>query len=234
MKKLIFNNIVAKDLGFIVTASSSEILTQEVFEEVEVEGRNGSLMINKGYYPSITREFSITTIEHFEDDEIPALIGKIKDWLFNITDSRLFYAYEDRYHIVQKVVVEDIQTSLEEFGDFIVKFICEPFLYLVEADLDLNKSMTYANTGDFPSYPNVTIYGNGDITFTINDNSFSIKNVAISVNIDSKLMACVDSEGNNKLQDMTGDFLTLDKEDNMISWSGNITRVIITPRTIFR
>ena len=49
MKKLIFNNIFVEDIGLIVVEGPSEVLAQEEYEEIEVEGRTGKLIINKGY-----------------------------------------------------------------------------------------------------------------------------------------------------------------------------------------
>ena len=118
MKQLVFNNIISSDLGIVVVEGSPEILTQEVYKKIDVEGRNGSLIVNQGYYKDIEKKFLLTTVEHFEEDEIPDMIQKVKDWLFNIEDSRLLYSHPDRYNIVKKVVTGDIKTSLEEYGDF--------------------------------------------------------------------------------------------------------------------
>lgn len=234
MKQLIFNNIVAKDLGLIVVEGADETLSQEVYDTIKVEGRNGSLIVNKGYYEDIKKTFTLTTIEHFEEDEIPQMVQKIKDFLLNVEDNRLFYTYEDRYNIVKKVVVEDIATSLEKFGDVEVTFICEPFYYVEEYDIERREELfTYTNKGDLESYPKITIYGVGDITLTVNDTKMEIGNVSMSVIIDSKLLMCYDENG-IKNKEVTGNYPTLDIGENTISIDGSFNKITIEPRTVYK
>lgn len=242
-KKLIFNGFQAEDLGFIVVEGAPEILAQEDYEVVTVEGRNGSLIINKGTYPDIEKTFTITAIDYIDDDNIEGMIDNIKKWLFNITDNRLFYTFSNKYNIVKKVIFnEDIRTSFEEFGDFQVTFLCEPFYYTEEDTIIIKKESsaadvisTFTNSGDFESSPYIRIYGNGSIGFFLNGVNIAIKNVSGSVEIDTKLLTCT-SYGTNKIQDLLSDFPTLAVGKNTITipLDQSITQIEITPRTIFR
>ena len=242
-KKLIFNGFQAEDLGFIVVEGAPEILAQEDYEVVTVEGRNGSLIINKGTYPDIEKTFTITAIDYIDDDNIEDMIDNIKKWLFNVTDNRLFYAFSNKYNIVKKVIFnEDIRTSFEEFGDFQVTFLCEPFYYTEEDVILIEKRSSAAdvtsifiNSGDFESSPYIKIYGNGSIGFFLNGVNIAIKNVSSSVEIDTKLLTCT-SYGVNKIQDLLSDFPTLVVGENTVTIPSdqNITQIEIMPRTIFR
>ncbi|MDY2734871.1 distal tail protein Dit, partial [Intestinibacter sp.] len=167
MRKLIFNNICSEEIGIIVVEGPPEILAQEEYEEIEVEGRNGNLIVNKGTYKDIEKGFLLTTIELDLDIEI--IIEKIKKWLFEIKDNKLLYAIDNKYNIVKKVIMEeDIKTSFEEYGDFKVKFLCEPFYYkLNEKPIILTTQGNVYNDGDFESEPCIKIYGTGDIQLTI-------------------------------------------------------------------
>lgn len=237
MKKLIFNNKSIEEIGFVVVEGSPEILAQEDYESVNVEGRNGSMIINKNTYPDIEKTFTITAKDFdFDDDNIGLMIDKLKKWLFDVEDNRLFYAYKDRYNIVKKVIIsKDITTTFEEWGELEVTFLCEPFYYAVENKIDTDlKSMIIQNDGDFESYPNIKIYGVGDVELTINSNTVTIKNVSSYVELDSKLFLCVDMEGNSKTKDMIGNFLTLDRGINRVSCVGEVTNIVIIPRTIYR
>ena len=198
-KKLIFNNICSEELEIIVVEGPPEVLSEEEYEEISIEGRNGTVTINKGTFPNIEKSFILTTINL--DQDINLMIEKIKTWLFKIKDNKLLYAIPNRYNIVKKIVIEeDIKTTFEEYGDFKVKFICEPFYY----DL-LEKNTTV-----------------------------QINNVAERVLLDSKLFLCLDKDNNNKSIDMIGNFPLLDKGKNTITWIGNITKLDIEPRTIYR
>ena len=234
-KKLIFNNICSEELGIIVVEGPPEVLAQEEYEEISIEGRNGTLIENKGTFPNIEKSFILTTIDL--DQDIDLMIEKIKMWLFNIKDNKLLYAIPNRYNIVKKVVIEeDIKTTFEEYGDFKIKFLCEPFYYnLLEKDITITEKGTkFYNKGDFNSNPKIVIYGTGDLQLTINDTTVQINNVDERVLLDSKLFLCLDKDNNNKSIDMIGNFPTLDIGENTITWVGNITKLDISPRIIYR
>ena len=234
-KKLIFNNICSEELGIIVVEGPPEVLAQEEYEEIIIEGRNGTLIENKGTFPNIEKSFILTTIDL--DQDIDLIIEKIKIWLFNIKDNKLLYAIPNRYNIVKKVVIEeDIKTTFEEYGDFKIKFLCEPFYYnLLEKDITITEKGTkFYNKGDFNSNPKIVIYGTGDLQLTINDTTVQINNVDERVLLDSKLFLCLDKDNNNKSIDMIGNFPTLDIGENTITWVGNITKLDISPRIIYR
>ena len=234
-KKLIFNNICSEELEIIVVEGPPEVLSEEEYEEISIEGRNGTVTINKGTFPNIEKSFILTTINL--DQDINLMIEKIKTWLFKIKDNKLLYAIPNRYNIVKKIVIEeDIKTTFEEYGDFKVKFICEPFYYdLLEKNITVTQKQTNIyNNGDFASSPRVIIYGTGDFQITINDTTVQINNVAERVLLDSKLFLCLDKDKNNKSIDMIGNFPLLDKGKNTITWIGNITKLDIEPRTIYR
>lgn len=234
-KKLIFNNICSEELGIIVVEGPPEVLAQEEYEEIIIEGRNGTLIENKGTFPNIEKSFILTTIDL--DQDINLMVEKIKTWLFNIKDNKLLYAIPNRYNIVKKVIIdEDIKTTFEEYGDFTVKFICEPFYYdLLKKDITVTEKETKVyNNGDFNSSPIIIIYGTGDLQLTINNTTVQINNVDERVLLDSKLFLCLDKDNNNKSIDMIGNFPTLDIGENTITWVGNITKLDISPRIIYR
>ena len=234
-KKLIFNNICSEELGIIVVEGPPEVLAQEEYEEIIIEGRNGTLIENKGTFPNIEKSFILTTIDL--DQDIDLMIEKIKMWLFNIKDNKILYAIPNRYNIVKKVIIEeDIKTTFEEYGDFKIKFLCEPFYYdLLEKNITITEKGTkFYNKGDFNSNPKIVLYGTGDSQLTINDTTVQINNVDERVLLDSKLFLCLDKDNNNKSIDMIGNFPTLDIGENTITWVGNITKLDISPRIIYR
>ena len=224
------------------------MLAQEEYEEIIIEGRNGTLIENKGTFPNVEKSFILTTIDL--DQDIDLIIEKIKIWLFNIKDNKLLYAIPNRYNIVKKVVIEeDIKTTFEEYGDFKIKFLCE--LASTENIMIIKRRMTmfkvlqknititekgtkFYNKGDFNSNPKIVIYGTGDLQLTINDTTVQINNVDERVLLDSKLFLCLDKDNNNKSIDMIGNFPTLDIGENTITWVGNITKLDISPRIIYR
>lgn len=236
-KKLIFNNYQAEDLGFIVVEGSPEILVDENYEVVEIDGRNGSLIINKGTYSDIEKTFIITAVDYIEDEDIESMMNNIKKWFFDITDNRLFYAFSDKYNIVKKVIFdENIRTSFEEFGDFQITFLCEPFYYVVEEVIVIDKKSAsndtefiFNNDGDFESEPIIKVYGSGSLKFNLNGTDITTTNVSSSIEIDTKLLTYTGGT-------LTTDFPTLIKGENkvIIPAGQNISKIEIIPRTIYR
>ena len=103
-KKLIFNNICSEELEIIVVEGPPEVLSEEEYEEISIEGRNGTVTINKGTFPNIEKSFILTTINL--DQDINLMIEKVKKWLFDIKDNKLLYSIENKYNIVKKVIIE--------------------------------------------------------------------------------------------------------------------------------
>lgn len=239
MKRLIFNGYQAEDLGFIVVEGAPETLANENYEVVEIEGRSGSLIINKGTYPDIERTFTITAIDYIEDENIEEMMNNIKKWFFNVTDNRLYYAFSNKYHIVKKVIFdEDVRTSFEQFGDFQVTFLCEPFYYEDEPTLTYMPGNTYryVNDGDFESYPKIIFHGMGTMEIIVNGESTKVNNVQSLLQLDSQLLVCVDGDLHNRNKDLIGDYPVFKIGENIIQVpSGQgITQIVITPRTTFR
>lgn len=132
-------------------------------------------------------------------------------------------------------MVGDISTEFETFGDFKVTFICEPFNYdLNENPIILTNEANIFNSGHFPSEPNIKIYGDGNIQLTINSETVQINNVNEYVELDSKLLLCLNSDKTSKTRDMKGNFLLLSRGENKVSWIGNVRKVEIIPRIIYR
>lgn len=238
-KKLIFNGFQAEELGFCVVEGSPEILANELYEVVNIEGRNGSLIINKGTYPDIEKTFTITALDFEDENNIEEMMKNIKKWFFNVSDNRLYYAFDNKYNVVKKVIFdEDISTSFENFGEFKITFLCEPFYYKEEPLLTYTMGNTYeyVNDGDFESYPNIKFYGMGAMKIIINDEEITIKSVSEMAELDSKLLVCVDSEGNSKNKSLVGDYPVFKIGENkiVIPPGQGIEKVEIIPRTILR
>lgn len=155
--------------------------------------------------------------------------------MFDVKDNKLLYAINNKYNIVKKIIIdEDIKTTFEEYGDFKISFICEPFYYATnEKAIILTKESVIYNNGDLESKPNIKIYATGTVQLTINNETIQVKDINEYVEIDSKLLLCLNADKTSKNKDYIGDFITLDKGKNKVSWTGDVTKVEILPRTIY-
>lgn len=231
--EILFNGAKSSYYGLLVSSYPTIPCLNEDVEEVEVEGRNGSLIIKKGTYRN--REINIR-FKMLDSEFFWSRFKKAEVWLSEINDNRLLYDRKDKCYIVKRVIFGDISKELKLFGEFEVTFIVEPFLQ----DLSLfsrswlENEYVITNQGDFETFPELKLYGNGNIQVAINEDIFTINNVIDEVTINSELMICYDKNKMNKLIDMNGGFPTLKKGDNEIIVSSNVTKISITFTSYYR
>ena len=209
----------------------------EVIEEIEIEGRNGTLTERKGYYNNrnITIQCSLKRkiLEDFED--FSSRLEEVMNWLRVFNKDLIIYINPNRVYKVKDIVLGEIETDNAVFYNFEAKLTCEPFSYILDEEMVeiTTNNFNYYYKGTAPGEMKFKIYGTGNIQLTINDEVVQINNVNDNVTLDSKLLLCLNSDGTNKSKEMIGNFPLLEKGINSISWTGNITKIELTPRTAF-
>ena len=84
------------------------------------------------------------------------------------------------------------------------------------------------NPGSVYSEPKITLTGSGNITLMVGTTIVELTDITGSIVIDSALQEAY--IGNTLMNDhMSGDFPVLKPGQNAISWSGNVTRVVVRP-----
>lgn len=231
--EIMFNGKKSSYYGLLVSSYPTIPCLNEDVEEVEIEGRNGSLIIKKGTYKN--REISIR-FKMLDSDFFWSRFKKAEVWLSEISDNRLLYDRKDKCYIVKRVVFGDISKELRLYGEFEVTFIVEPFLQdlSVFSRSWLENEYIITNQGDFEAPPELKFYGDGNIQVTVNDDTFTINNVIEEVTINSELMLCYGKNKENKLLDMNGGFPVLKKGDNEIIVSSNVIKTSIKFTNYYR
>ena len=229
---LIFNNTnILQELGVVVQEYPNIPKAQEEYETYD--SKNGSIIYNKGTYKDITIQFNLALV-YFKDN-FWGRMDLIDEWLDNIVDNKLFYNRLDRYYSVKKVLKNDIKReAYYGEGEFQVSFICSPFLIdidEIELEIEENNSELYY-LGTINSLPRLEIYGSGTIELNFNDNYLRIDNVKDKVIINSDLMEIIDSNGLNLKN--YGDFPYLKKGKNTLSYTGNIERIHLSYKTLYK
>lgn len=236
---IIFNNQHSyDDLDLLLEKLSIPIINENV-ENVEVEGRNGTLTIKGGGYPDRIIPFRFTLVrkngENIED--FIERIDFINNWLeVSTTDMGLVaYLRPSKKYMVKAINKSAVEIENARMISIEGEFVCDPFLYeAVESYITLTEAGKVKYDGNVAGECNIKIFGSGNIQLTINDETVQINNVTNSVELDSKLLLCLNSDKTSKLRDMIGNFLVLENGINNISWTGNVTKVEISPRTAYR
>ncbi len=193
----------------------------ERVEKITVPGRNGYLIKSDNSYEGDVKEVTFD----FNGVDVDAL----KKWLLG--SGRVRFSNEpDRYYkarIINKVSLEQV-VGLLHTG--LIQFDCQPFGYLLVGDeiIELTKPEIIYNPGTIYSEPYIKIYGNGDITLKINENSLIIKEVNEYVEIDTELDEIY--KGTISWENHTsGDTPIFEGEDISIDWTGNVIKIEIIP-----
>ena len=113
---------------------------------------------------------------------------------------------------------------------FAVNFRCKPFWYQENVpEITLTTSGTFVtNPGSVYSQPVITVYGSGEITLMVGMTIVELDGITDSITLDTPLMEAY--QGVNSMNsNMSGDFPTLAPGANAVSWTGNVTKVVIQP-----
>lgn len=230
--EIYFNENKSLNLNLYLENYPSIPIANEEYEEVAVEGRSGNLIINKGTYPDKKIPFTFTILS----PQIEIDFERVYEWFTEIEDNRLIFGREDRCYKVKKVIFGDIQKEFRTIGEFDVTFLCEPFTQdLTETVQEITSSGFKINyTGNAPGDTLIKIYCNGDIQLTVNGETMQINDVADYVEIDSNLLQVRNQDGTSKDDDTLGDFVLFTKGENIISYTGEVTKIVVEYTTKYK
>ena len=235
---IIYNGLHSfEDMNVLVDTLSIPFVN-EVIENIEVNGRNGSLTIRNGNYLDRVIPFKFTVLRLL-NEPIEQFIDRVDNalnWLELEGNNELItYLRPNKKYIVKAINKGEIEIENSRFINIEGEFICEPFIYeLNEASVVLTQASNLYYQGTVPGECNIKIYSSGDVQLTINDNTVQINDVDQYVELDSKFLLCLNLDKTSKTRDMVGNFPLLTRGKNEISWAGNISKIEIFPRTAYK
>lgn len=192
-----------------------------------VPGRNGSLKYDENTFEDIS-----LAVECGIAGNVYQRIDEIKAWLLGSGENSLSFSFQnDKCYLAQVVNSIDFEVSLRKIGKFIVVFNCKPFKYATNnAPVTITSSGTnLMNTGTLMSDPIIEVFGSGNITLQVNEQVVSLIGVSGKIILNSVLQDAYDDMLQNQNSKMKGDFIELQVGNNQISWTGNVTKLVITP-----
>mgnify|MGYP000201263401 CR=1 FL=1 len=96
-------------------------------------------------------------------------------------------------------------------------------------EITVTTSGTFINNpGSVYSEPVITVYGSGEITLMVGMTIVELDGITDSITLDTPLMEAY-KDTNSMNGCMSGDFPTLLPGQNAVSWTGNVTKVVIQP-----
>lgn len=202
------------------------------YEEYEVGGRNGKLLADLGYYDNIKVSYKI----YYHGKEPTAAVARsVKHWLAGAPGAhRLADSYDPGFFYNATATVGDITNVLNKYGRFTVEFDCDPRHFSVDGQRSefLTNGQKLRNPFPQTALPELVISGNGET------GTLSINGETLDVGTYSDTQIVVDGENQNAYtlsglsanNRIYGMLPSLPEGENVISWSGGITAVLLTPR----
>ena len=131
--------------------------------------------------------------------------------------------------IVNQILFEKILRGNPQ-RSFAVNFRCQPFWYPENVPVETLTASTSLlnNPGSVYSEPTITVYGSGEITLMVGTQIVELTDIEDSITLNTSLMEAY--KGALSMNGcMSGDFPTLLPGQNAISWTGNVSKVVIQP-----
>lgn len=213
------------EYGIHVTEQPPLTIPSERATFTNVPGRSGSLTTLEG--DDVYDDLLLTASCFIAD---PSRIPGIAAWLKGSGIVTFANRQGGFYHarIVNQIPFEKILRG-NPHRAFAVNFRCKPFWYASGVQpVTLTTSGTFiTNPGSVFSEPVVTVYGSGEVTLMVGMTITELE-ITDSITLDTPLMEAYSGSTsmNNR---MSGDFPTLLPGQNAVSWTGNVSRVVVQP-----
>ena len=247
---LIIDGVSSISFGVFISGNGTFTSPVKKYEEVEIPGRNGKLLMNTEPifdnvdvtynsfafedsakdYPKVAKLYSADAYYRTFGEQLGALRAFLnsREGYFRLEDSYNPEEYRMAYYA--KAFTPTVNRNLKA-AEFPLVFTCKPqrFLKTGEMPIDYTSSSTIVNPYLFKSKPLIRAYGTG--YFTISGVKVTIKAANGYTDIDCEAMECYKDTvncNNNVVLD-NGVFPVLKPGDNAITMSG-ITKLTITPR----
>jgi phage-related protein len=225
---IFYNNQNSNDLDLIIEKTPEIPSVNIEYETIEIDG--GETLTKVKRFKDIPFKFDFAYFA--TPEEYLTKKSRIDNWLLNSIGKYLTYSLDEfTSYKVKQVEISTTTTTSRIMRHFSVTFTCQGLKYMASGlkPIGVVNGATLNNFGSYESKPLVKIYGTGNISVSISDKSFTINNVSSYVSVDSEIKECY-KDSTNKGKDMVGDWPVLPIGPSVISWTGTVSKIEITPR----
>ena len=222
-----WNGVRCTEYGFHVLEQPPPTISNERATYTTIPGRAGSLTMLEG--EDVYEDITLTAKCMIAD---PSAIPAIAGWLKGSGTVTFANREGGFYHarIANQIPFEKILRG-NPHRSFAVNFRCSPpFWYAagIEDVMITTGSYVLVNPGSVYAEPIITVYGSGDITLIVNESFVELDGIEDSITLNSVIQEAYKGEMllNEK---MAGDFPVLKPGNNLTSWTGTVSRVVIEP-----
>lgn len=224
---LIFKGIDSRLFKNLIISELSPISKPKMrVSTTEIDGRDGDIVEEIGY-SAYTKTIKIGLKNSDDIDKIIKYFSGKGDLILSNEPDKFYKA-----QIFEKIDYE----RLIKFRTANINFHVQPYKYALNEppfifNIKDEKELKVTNIGYEKSKPIFTLYGSGEVAILINGD------LAFSIEIDDEFVV-IDSIEEEAYKDVTlknrnmsGDFPILDIGVNTITWTGNLTKIIVEPKS---
>lgn len=226
MNKIIWKDIDSTTIKGLIISELPPITKPKMrVQETSVDGVDGSIIEELGY-ESYDKSMRIGLSYNYDIDEVIKYFSGEGNIIFSNEPNKYYKA-----RILNQIDYE----RLLRFKEATITFRVQPFKYqLAEKPVTLTESGgSVINNGLEKSKPKMTITGSGTIEIIVNDEtllSYTFPEDETEVVIDSeKQDAYLGFVLKNR--NMSGEFPILETGENIISWDGSVTSIVVEPNS---
>lgn len=228
----IFKGINSLDMGLYFLELPTTYKPSRNVETIEVVGTNGLLHIDGGTYQSynivINCGLNHLAKTHINKDKLVTWLNGSGELILSTEPTKKYRAYlNESFGLVP---------ILDVFTEFSLNFEVYPYKFSNSADDDIvtiTKPTNVYNIGTLSSLPTITVFGSGNGSIFINSVEYQLTNISSGMTIDSELQNVYKDNQNKNSSFLGFDFPTIPTGDNIIKFSGGISRLEIKPNWIW-
>ena len=223
--------VSSDDLGVVVERFPALNGPSRRLEAVQVPGRSGDLLIDRGAYDNYTQVYDVYF--YAGRDRAPAGARAVRAWLQGpIGYQRLEDSYDPNYYrMAYYAGPSDIENAMNQFGRATVSFTCKPQRWKKSGEYPIPcASGMHLHNDGFPALPLIKVSGTGAGSLTVGSVTVAIHSLDGYVMLDSDTQNAYKDTLNKNSTISAPEFPVLQPGENVVSWTGGIAAVEITPR----
>lgn len=230
MNFFVYDGKNSQDLGLLISGEKTYNSPSRDVTTVSIPGRSGDLIIDNRRYNNVEISYTVS----FRKD-VPEKTRALKAWLLsNAGYRRLEDTYQPEYFRLAAISnATAFEISINRYGTAELIFNCNPFLFSKGGEQTVSIPASGGriyNPEYFESQPIITVYGNGNGVLSVNNINYNLSDIDGYVTINSDVgLAYKGTENKNSTVNFI-EFPTLQVGENIIDWTGGITKVEIIPR----
>lgn len=229
MLKINWNGIDSNTIKGLIICELPPIIKPKMRTTItKIDGRDGDIIEELGY-ESYTKSIKIGLSKNYDIDQIIKFFTGSGELIMSNEPDKIYKC---------KIIDKIDYNKLLRFKTATVNFYTQPFKYKKdEAKVNLNiteeTSIKVKNIGLEKSKPIIKLAGTGVVAISLNDST--IFNYHFPETEEEVIIDSMEEEaylnGIFKNRNMTGEFPILEVGENTISWSGNLTKIEIDPKS---